>query len=116
VLALIIAEPGPLRDGLQAMLSSIPAVESIKLADSVSTALNMRDDDPPDLVLLDGSSFNNKTPSVIADIAAYWPNTKCMILVDDIPHARELAGAGNIVVKGLPAAELFVKIEGLLIN
>jgi DNA-binding NarL/FixJ family response regulator len=115
-LALVVTGPGSLQNGLLAMLTTIPQIQAVLVAEEASRALRMIADHRPALVLLDVVLPGNEAGAVLKEIKTRWPSTHCIILVDDVRQEREAeaAGAGSVLIKGFPAAKLIATIEGLL--
>jgi DNA-binding NarL/FixJ family response regulator len=115
-LSLIVALPGPWRDGLRAMLMEIPRIKSIHLADDASAALSAVAVDRPALVVLDAGLLGDAAWALTERLRARWPQTLCLVLVDDNQQRRKAraSGADAVLVKGCPAAALFETIESLL--
>lgn len=117
VLTLIVARPGRMRDGLQALLAAMPQVERINLADDSTAALEMISGQQPTLVLLDSNPLNDgQVWTALEQIKALHPQTRCLVLVDNGRQEQraQATGADGVLVKGFSTAELFAAIEKLL--
>jgi DNA-binding NarL/FixJ family response regulator len=115
-LALIIAKPGHLWDGLQSLLRTLPEIEIIAEIKFPSVLLKMGSEMKPDLILLDASLFGENIWEAITKINEVWSNTQCVVLVEDSQHHQALydAGADLVVPQGFPATKLVAAIEELL--
>ena len=115
-LALIIAKPGHLWDGLQSLLRTLPEIEIIAEIKFPSVLLKMGGEMKPDLILLDASLFGENIWEAITKINEVWSNTQCVVLVEDSQHHQALydAGADLVVPQGFPATKLVAAIEELL--
>jgi DNA-binding NarL/FixJ family response regulator len=114
--ALIVARLGPLRSGLQALLSSIPSIQSIDLADNGPAALKLFADRHPRLALLEGDSSSDQVWITLQEIKDMSPQTKCIVLVDSVQlgQTAEAAQADAVLLQGTSAYELVTTIEQLL--
>lgn len=114
--ALIVARPGPLRDGLQALMNAIPQIEVVDEADGISSALNTNFEHYPALVLLDSGLVGGEIWMTIRRAKARWPQARCIVLADDVweHQEAEAAGADAVLLKGFPAARLAATIVRLL--
>lgn len=114
-LALIVAKSAPLRKGLQALLATMPRVE-LELADDSLSAIKRFTEYPPSLVLLDTGLLGNDIYATLGRVKAEWPQSRCLVLVDDVQQRQkaESAGADVVLLKGFPAAKLFEVIEELV--
>ena len=114
--ALIVASPGRIRDGLRIMLRAVPRVEIILQANDGPSALPIIAESHPALVLLDSKLANNDIQSVSRQIKQESPNTRCIMLVDNIQQQwmAKIADADTVLTIGCPAGEFLDTVEGLL--
>ena len=117
-LALVIAKPGHLWDGLQSLLRTVPQIEIIAEAQDPSVLLKMGTEMHPELILLDASIFDETAWTAITKIKGEWPQTKFVVLTENDPQRQSAqdAGADLLLPKGFPAAKLVALIEDLLIQ
>ncbi len=115
-MALIVAQPGHLRNSLQTLLTTLPEIEIIAEMRDMSTLLRMGPSLRPDLVLIEANA-NNCLTAVVQQIKQEWLNTRCVVLVDSGSQMETAvaAGADLILFKGCRAAELINQIEALLV-
>lgn len=113
---LVLGKPGPLRDGLVALLRTVPKVGVVKLADDAVAGLTMIAQHNPKLVLLDAALPKDTAWMVLQQVKIKWPGIHCVVLGDSIQHCQraELAGASRVILKGSSAAQLPVTIERML--
>ncbi len=116
VSALIVARPGPLRDGLQALVTAMPQIEVVDGVDDISSALNTSFEHYPALVLLDSGLVGSEIWITVQRARAKWPQARCVFLVNDVHQHQEAeaAGADAVLLKGFPAARLTATIGRLL--
>ena len=115
-LALVVARPGHLWNGLHSLLRTVPQIEIIAETQDPSVLLSMGAEIQPELVLLDASLFDEDTWPGISKIKDEWPHTQCVALVEDDQQRQSAqdAGADFVLSKGFPAARLVTLIEDLL--
>jgi DNA-binding NarL/FixJ family response regulator len=113
---LIVARPSRIRDGLRALLKTIPEIEIIDQVDNGPAALKLITHHRPNLVLLDSNLPGGETWTVLQQTKTVRPQTRCIVLADNIQQqwAAKAAGADGTLLNGFPAAKLFATIEGLL--
>jgi DNA-binding NarL/FixJ family response regulator len=116
VLALIVAHPGPVRDGLRALLTAIPQVESSKEVDDASSALRIVKEHHPALVLISVDLSGDEVWDLLRQIKAERPQTRSILLVNDVQQQRlaQAAGADGVLLEGSPASKLSTTIKSLL--
>jgi DNA-binding NarL/FixJ family response regulator len=116
VSALIIASPRQLRDSLQVLLAAIPGIDHVSQIDDVPSALVMKVNHNPALVLLDSDLSNDELLAELRRIKAEWPQTQCIVLVDEEQNhkAAKTAGADVILMKGVLASKFYATVEDLL--
>jgi len=112
---LVIGEPGPLWDGLHALLMTIPHVETVTLIHDLPAAFDKLVDPYPVLVLADCLRSGDRR-AALAQIHARWPQTPCIILVNDSQqqYITDYAGADAVLFEGMPAAKLVAAIEKVM--
>jgi len=117
-LALVIAKPGHLWNGLQSLLRTVSQIEIIAEAQDPSVLVKMGTEMHPELILLDASIFDETAWAAITKIKAKWPQTKFVVLTENEPQRQSAqdAGADILLPKGFPAAKLVALIEDLLIQ
>lgn len=139
VLTLVAARPGRVRDGLRALLATIPWLKVIGQADDGASALEIVAEHQPALVLLDtnlpgGEPFDGGRPvrgrpvhgrpvrthsgawAVLKQIKARWPQVRCLVLTGNGRQGQtaRAAGADGVLIRGFSTAELLTAIERLL--
>jgi DNA-binding response OmpR family regulator len=112
---LIVAPPGDLQIGLQALLTIRLEVDVLVTGEG-SSALKVIERHNPALVILDHDLPRNTAPMIIQRIKSSWPDTRCIVLVNDDEGRQKVLGTGAdlIVIKGLPGVELVAEIRKLL--
>lgn len=113
---LIIARPGKFRDGLSALVSSIPYVDRIHHEPNGAAALKRILQYRPALVLWDGDLRSEDLLTVLPVLKDQNPDTVNLVLVEDIGQEKYLrrAGADAVIIKGIYADKLLMTIETLL--
>ena len=116
ILVLMVVGPGPLRDGLRALLMAIPQVESLKEVNDASSALSATRGFPPSLVLVNADPPADQIWDLLEQIKAEWPQTRSILMVDDTQQQQlaQAAGADCVLLKGVPASKLCTTIKSLL--
>jgi DNA-binding NarL/FixJ family response regulator len=115
-MALIVAKPGPLRNSLFSLMTTLPQVNLVAECRDMASLLQMGSQIQPDLVLMESSQPGNHLQQTIRTIKREWPATRTMILVDDVCQQQEAqqAGADEVLFKGFRAASLMGLVEDLL--
>ena len=113
---LIVARPGSLRDGLQALITAIPQIGIVTEANDLSSAWRTARDHRPTLVVLDSDTVGDEIWLTVRRAKALWPQAECIFLANDVQQheAAEAAGADAALLKGFPAARLAATIVRLL--
>lgn len=114
VTVLIVAKPGPLREGVQALVGAMPQVGTICEIDDLSSEVTTDADGCPGLVLL--SCGRGVARLMVERVKARWPRARCVTLVSSVEQQQEaeLAGADAVVLNGLPAQKLLGTIAEVL--
>jgi len=114
--ALIVVRSPRIREGVRALLKSIPYLEIIDQADDGPSALKMVADHHPALVLLDSNLPDEEAWAVLKQTKALWPQTQCLVLATSAEQQwiAKAAGADEVLLTGFPASKFFTVIDGLL--
>lgn len=112
---LILARPGPLRDGLRALLLAMPQIESVVEQEDARLAVEEVARNRPDLALVDAESSGNQTRRLLDEIQQASPVTRRIVLAGTVhqKHDLEAPSAELIILHGTPAAEVAATIEEL---
>jgi DNA-binding NarL/FixJ family response regulator len=116
ILALVVAKPGHLCNGLQSLLRTVPQIEIIAETQDPSVLLKIGTEMQPELVLLDASLFDEDAWTAITKIKDEWPQTQCIALVDNDQQRQnaQAAGVDLVLPKGYPAQKLVAIIENII--
>ncbi|NIP23984.1 MAG: response regulator transcription factor [Phycisphaerae bacterium] len=114
--ALIVAKPGQLREGLQALLSTIPQISHLGQVDDGCSALKFVAQHSIRLMVLDLEPSNYDLLTTLAKIKASYPQTQVLVLVDNESDQQitATAGADAVLIKGFQAPKLLAAIEELV--
>ena len=116
--ALIVARPGRMREGLRALLRTIPRIKIVEQVDRGSAALAMVTQKRSTLVLLDSSLPSEEMWTAVKQIKAKWPQTQCIVVADTIRQQgmAHTSGADGVLLKGFAAETLFLTIDEVLMR
>ncbi len=112
---LVVAEEGPLRDAVQALLTAIPELEQIHYAPEAQSALRIIEADRPDLVVVIADVLRGDLATFFERAKATRSERKWVVLAKDPRQQDEAESAGFDIVLpiGTPAAELAETIQEL---
>jgi DNA-binding NarL/FixJ family response regulator len=115
-LVLIVVRPGPLRDGVEALIATASRIEIVGKVESASSALRLVLSCRPDLVLLDAGLAGGEISTVLTRCRRAHPGLRSVVFADDAEQVREgrAAGADAVFLKGFPAEEIVGTVERLL--
>ena len=113
---LVVARPGLVREGLQAVLSAIPGMNALEPADDGASALDRLASHHPDLVIVDSSLPEDELCVTLRQIKEQYPDVRCVVVAASLQQGRalEATGADAILVEGSSAALLSTTIKALL--
>lgn len=111
---MILAAPGRLRDGLQALLASYLDAEPLVAGEGQPAAEAIRDV-LPDLVILDAGWLGAGTAALVQEVKSHWSRMGCIVMVDRIAHFRAMqeAGADHVLLRGFSVIRLFEAVDAL---
>jgi len=115
-MALIVAEPGPLRDGLHVLLMTLPQIENVRLVDDASSVLRAMVEHDPKLVVMDASLPDNGVWKAVREIRTMSFQSRILFLADDRKQSQKAmaVGADAAFVIGVPPVNLVETIKVLL--
>jgi DNA-binding NarL/FixJ family response regulator len=116
VRTVLVGRPGPIREGLHALVETIPDVEVVGEASDASAVQRLVATLQPGLVLLDTDLFGDADWTVLEWIKAEWPETRCLALAEtgEQHQEAEAVDADAVLFRGFPAARLVETIVDLL--
>lgn len=108
MLVLLAAKPGSLRDGLDALLDSIPKVNLVAHANDMDAARSFFQHHPTQLMILDMKPGDGSMLAIVSELKAHNPQSQVMILIHEEEDrvAAEVAGADMVLVTGTRASKL----------
>ena len=115
-LALIVATPGDLQDGLLALMTTAPQVKAILIAKNSSAAQRILDTHHPSLVLLDMNLDRNGAWTILGQIKSQWPTVRSIAIAENAGQKlkAETAGDDSVLFYGFQAAKLIIVTDDLL--
>ena len=113
ILALIVSSSGTLQNGLLALITTIPSISAVLVAEDVNSTLRMVENHQPGLVILDMSSL--EVQDVINEIKNQWPHVSLIVLAEDITQQKvaETSRADSVLLKGFQAQKLITIVENV---
>ncbi len=113
---LIVAQPGRVRDSLEVLLNSIPAMAHVRATDDIvlneQTVENNR---LSSLIVLDVNLTGERAWFLLKQLKEKQLTSKCIVLVESRKqqYRAKALGADAVLLKGFTASEIFVTIEKL---
>ena len=113
---LIVASPGELREGLQALLSTRSQIGRVLVANDGAEALSAIERSCPKLLVVDGNIPASNVRRLLERAREECPHSKSLVLVDNAAQLSEAesAGADRAVLKGYPAPQLLRAVSELV--
>jgi DNA-binding NarL/FixJ family response regulator len=114
ILALVVSSSGTLQNGLLALLTTIPQISSVLVAEDVDSALRLVHNHQPALIIMDLPL--SKVQEVIMQIRAKYAQIHLIVLAEDIAQQKEIEafGVANVLQKGFSAQKLIAIVENVL--
>jgi DNA-binding NarL/FixJ family response regulator len=114
-LILIIAPPGDLQIGLQALLTTHLEADVLVTGEE-SSAMKVIARHNPTLIIVDNDLPRNAAAMIIQHIKSSWPDMRSIVFVNDDQGRQKFlcTEADLIVVKGIPGSKLVTEIEEFL--
>jgi DNA-binding NarL/FixJ family response regulator len=114
ILALVVSSSGHFQNGLLALVTTIPSISAVLVAEDTESALRLVENHQPALVILELSSC--QVQDIITQIKTQWPQIYLIILVDDLMQGQdaETFGANRVLIKGFPPNKLVEVVEEIV--
>lgn len=115
MIALILIKPGPLRDGMDALLVSIAEVHLVAHPNDAEAALDFCEHNITELIVLEVKPGQRDMLNIVGDMKALCPQGNVLALIHDENDrvAAERAQADLILSAGMPAYKLNAAIKAL---
>ena len=108
MIVLLVVKPGPLRDGLDALLYATPGVQLVAHANDTDASLAFCQQHPAELIILEVRSGDRDLLAKVPEIKAFCPQGQVVALIhaEDDRVPAEASGADIVLTTGLRAAKL----------
>ncbi len=115
-LALVIAQPGPLRNSLLTLLTTLPEIEIVAEAKNFTSLQHAGQELQPDLILIEAGPTLNGLPEALHQFKQRWAHTRTIVLVEtrEQEETAVTAGADVVLLKGFRATRLIKQIQSLI--
>lgn len=112
---LIVAPPGDLQIGLQALLTTHLDID-VLVVGKAQYALSVIERNNPHIVIIDQNISCDAFIELVQLIKNKWPTITCVVLTNDDLLRQKIIDAGTdlIVIKGFPGVKLVAEIKRLL--
>jgi len=115
MLALVVARPGSVRDGLVALLSARPDVRKLVQIEQAEDAWDFVQTIFPDITLIHASPLTQELSNFISQAKQFCQRPLLTIVNSEVDRKTAVAqGADVVVMEGLPSAKLAGHITALL--
>jgi DNA-binding NarL/FixJ family response regulator len=114
IIALVVSSPSDLQNGLLALMTTIPTISAVLVAEDSKSAWRIIENHQPALIILDVSSL--KAQDVIKQIKTQWSQIHLIVLADDLTLGKDMEslGADRVLIKGFPPQKLVEVIEDFI--
>jgi len=118
MIVLLVGKPGPLRDGLDALLYATPEVQLVAHANDTNAALEFCQQHPAKLIILEIKPGDRDLLAKVSDIKALCSKGEVIALIHDeedwVP--AEAAGVDLIIRVGIRVVELMERIAEAVVS
>jgi DNA-binding NarL/FixJ family response regulator len=113
---LLVTQPGRIRDGLRALLRTIPQIGTIYQATDGASATQIIAKNHPALVLWESKLFKDDMQHIANRIKTIPPETRCILLIDNLRQqtVAESTGVDTVLLSGFSAWDFLLTVEELL--
>jgi len=113
MLALVLSTSGTLHNGLLALMTTIPRISSVLVAQGLDAGLKLVENHQPTLIIMD-MTFH-EVREVIGSMKEICSNAYLIILVDDMDEKvqAQKIGADSVLIRGFLSQDLLEIIEAV---
>ena len=114
VLVLVVSTSGVLQNGLVALMTTIPQISAVLIAEDVTSTMRMVKNHQPALIILDMNLPDMK--EVIKQIKEQCPRIHLIVLAEDITQQEQAnaSGADSALLSGFSAQKLSTIVENIV--
>ena len=129
LLALVVSSAGPYQNGLVALMTTIPQISVVLVAEDVKSALRMVENHLPRLIILDMAEqgqemvpapapYSPGVQDVIQQIKSQFPLIQLIVIAEDFEQQKkaEVFGADIALLKGFSAQKLVEIVEHITVR
>jgi DNA-binding NarL/FixJ family response regulator len=115
-LALIAIRPGDLQDSLVALMTTMPQVNAVLIAEDAAAARRTMAHHRPSLVVIEAGLPADQGYDATKEILTECTWARCIVLADDVEQQRaaESAGADVALIVGFQATRFTAAVEEVL--
>ena len=108
MIVLLAVKPGPLLDGLDALLYATPGVQLVAHANDTNASLQFCEQHPTELIILEIKPGDRGLLVTVPEMKALCPQVQVVAMIHDEQDRRpaEEAGADVVLITGTPAVKL----------
>lgn len=108
MIVLLVVRPGPLRDGLNALLSSMPEVQLVVQANDANAAIDFCQGRTNELVIMEITPGDRGLLAKVTEMKALCPQGQVVALIhdEDDREPAEESGVDIVLTSGVRAAKL----------
>ncbi len=119
MIVLLVVRPGPLRDGLNALLSSMPEVQLVAQASDASAAIDFCQGRPNEMVIMEIKPGDRGLLAKVPEMKALCPKGQVVALIHEEGDREpaKASGVDVVLTTGIRAAklkEMLTEITGSL--
>ena len=116
MIALLVLRPGPLREGLNALLSAMPEIGLVAQSEDADTALRFLAQHCADLVLIKLDAGDRRLLGPVLEMRALCPDLQVVALIEDERDRQVAVASGTdlVLMVGVPVASLKAQVRALV--
>jgi DNA-binding NarL/FixJ family response regulator len=116
MIALLVLRPGPLRDGLSALLSAMPEIRLVAQAEDDGAALTFLAQQCAELVLIKLDAGDRRLLGPVLQMRALCPNAQLVALIEDELDRQVAMASGTdlVMMVGVPVPTLKTRLRSLV--
>ncbi|MFC2026205.1 response regulator [Chloroflexota bacterium] len=114
ILALVVSSSGLLQNGVLALMTTIPQIGAVLVAEDINSAKRLIENHQPTLIVMDMTL--SKVKAVIKKTKVQYPHIHLIVLAEDPEQQKQVEALGikSVLLKGFSPEKFITTVETII--